>query len=60
MKKNKQRPRINGLPYDKMPLSYDLIIEIKKQYEASGHETQIYSVVYENCKKFAKLFIFNK
>ena len=60
MKKNKQKPRIKGLPYDKNYLSYNLIEEIQREYEENGYDTQIYSIVYEYGKKFAKLFIFNK
>lgn len=54
------KTRAFGMPYDKTHLSYNLIKEIQAQYESDGYDTVIYSVVYENHKKYAKLFIYNK
>ena len=43
------------IPYYKWHLKYNEVLKIQKEYQTKGIETRIYSVVYEDGVKYAKL-----
>ena len=49
----------NWMPYTVEHLTIDTCKEIIKELEANNQKCQLYSIIYENGKKYAKIKVFN-
>ena len=56
----RKKNRRTGMPYSTSHLLYSTVLRLEKEYNRKGYKTDIYSILYENKKKYAKLWIYNK